>query len=180
MSYELYDQSTRSVQRALEVLALLRQRQAITAATVETIRRRRRTADIALQGTFDELRRAFITPTDREDILLLRQATERIADTAEDIVLCVYRQGRQALLPDDTALLASVTAECQALYEALTVLSDYPRDDTVLSRLTAAERLHRAGEELDSSSLVYDALRHVSSACRRTTEALRYILLKMT
>lgn len=180
MSYELYDQSARSVQRALDVLALLRQRQAITAATVEEIRRRRRTADIALQGSFDELRRAFITPTDREDILLLRQTTERIANAAEDIPLSVYRQGRQALLPDDTALLAAVTAECQALYEAVAALPAYPRDETVLKHLVSAERLHRISEENSSSSLAYDTLMHLSAVCRRTTDILRYTLLKMT
>lgn len=179
MSYELYDQSARSAQRALEVLTLLRRRQAITAATIKAIHRRRRTADIALQSSFDELRRVFITPTDREDILLLRQAAEHVADAAEDIPLYVYRQGCQALLPDDTALLAAVTAECQALYEALTALPAYPRDETVLKHLASAERLHRVSGEISSSSLAYDTLMHLSGVCRSATDTLRYILLKM-
>ena len=175
MSYTPYGQCARSVYRALELLGALRRRERITADTIGDIRRRRRTADIALQATFDDLRRAFLTPIDREDILLLRQVTEHVAVAAEDVVLSLYRHGEHALSADDTALLAAVTAECEALHEALVLLPAYPRG-ALLRHLTAAERRHLACAELDGAP----SLIALSATCRTATEALRRILLTIT
>ena len=176
MSYTPFDQCARSVWRALETLTLLRQRRAITADTVADIRRHRRTADISLQSTFRELRRAFLTPIDRDEVLLLRQLTEQVATAAEDCVLSLYRSGHTALHGDAHALLVAVTDECTALHEALLSLSGYPRSDAILHQLTEAERRHRTTQETGA----FPPLIALSAACHRVSEALRRILLTMT
>ena len=176
MSYTPYDQCARSVYRALEILGGLRRRERVAADKPGDIHRRRRTADIALQATFDDLRRAFLTPIDREDVLYLRQVCERVATTAEDVVLALYQAGEHALCADDTALLSAVTAECEALHEALIALPAYPRNDGILRHLTAAERRHLAVVELGGTA----SLLRLSDACRMATEALRRILLCIT
>lgn len=176
MSYTPYDQCARSVYRALEILGCLRRRERVTADKLGDIHRRRRTADIALQATFEDLRRAFLTPIEREDVLRLRQVCERVAATAEDVVLTLHEAGEHALCADDTALLSAVTTECEALHEALIALPAYPRSDGILRHLTAAERRHGATAELGGRP----ALLRVSDACRRVTETLRRILLGIT
>lgn len=175
MSYTPYDQCARSIGRALEILGLLKRRERLTEDTVGDIRRRRRTAAIALQATFDDLRRAFLTPIDREDVLLLRQVTDAVAHAAEEVVLSLYRRGEHALSAGDTALLAAVTAECEALNEAFLALPAYPRGD-LLRHLTAAERRHLACAELDGTP----SLTALSESCRETAAVLRRVLLAIT
>ena len=180
MGFKLYTTCVRTVEQARDTLQLLRERRAITATVVSDIRRRRRTADIALQATFEELRHAFITSLDREELLRLRQMTERLVCGAEDIVLALYRRGQSALLPDDTVLLAAVTEECRLLQTCLEALDSYPRRDTAVKQLCAAEKQHRAAEELDSGDVAYAALHAFSRTCFDTAQQLRIILLKIT
>lgn len=175
MSYTPYDQCARSIGRALEILGLLKRRERLTEDTVGDIRRRRRTATIALQATFDDLRRAFLTPIDREDVLHLRQVTDAVAHAAEETVLSLYRRGEHALSAGDTALLTAVTAECEALHEAFLALPAYPRGD-LLRHLTAAERRHSASAELGGTP----SLTALSVACRETAAVLRRVLLAIT
>lgn len=176
MSYTPYGQCARSVYRALEILGSLRRRECITDEKIGDIHRRRRTADIALNATFDDLRRAFLTPIDREDVLWLRQVSERVAAAAEDVVLDLYRRGERALSVNDTALLSAVISECELLHEAFVALPAYPRSDHILRHLTAAERRHLAVAELDGKT----SLLRLSDSCRIATETLRCILLKIT
>ncbi|MBR2405938.1 MAG: hypothetical protein IKB04_02690 [Clostridia bacterium] len=180
MRHEWYDRCANSVSEALSVLDFLRHREAITAATVEALHRRRHTADIALKAAFEELRRAFITPADREDLWLLWQTAEQITEAAEEIVLSLIRKQHSCLTPNDTAQLAAVTAECRALHEAFAALPDYPHSDRVLQHVDTAERLHRQTEKITGHPLTDAALRHVSATCATATRTIRYALLKMT
>ena len=188
MEYALYQQCGRSVEQALDVLETLRQRRAITTATVQEIHLRRATAIIALQASFEELRHAFITPLDREELFRLRQAMEALPRAAEDIALTLYTSGRQALPTGDTRLLSAVTACCRLMGEALARLDAYPRSDTAAKRLSALERQLDEAEQAYWQSLptadplldqAYRALRAVVAACTAAASALRHALLKL-
>ena len=179
MGYTIYDSAARSMQNALNVLHSLRHRDTITDITVNDIRLSRRTRAIALQTTFSELSQAFITPIDREDLLELRQLTERILRASEDVILTLYAHGQSAPTSDDTAALTAVTKECTLLYEAVDAIASYPRSDTVIDKLTAAEQQHWLYQDFDSSP-THHAIRQLSDTCYHTTEHLLRILLKMT
>ncbi len=179
MGYTIYEQSTRSLQQTLAVLASLRRREAVTAAVCEDIRRRRRTGVIALQTTFTELKEAFITPIDREDLWLLRQTTEAVLRAAEDIVLTLYRCGKTALPCDDTARLTAVEEECRFLCAAVEAVAVYPRLDAAEKQLNAAEKQHEQCPD-DAAFPWHRALHALSDTCRTAAERLRYILLKMS
>lgn len=179
MSYEPFERCADSLKQATEILTELRQRHAVSAARTEAVHRRRRTADIALQMCFDELQRAFITPIDREDILLLRQTAEQTVCAAEDILLTLYRCGQPALSPDDTALLTAVSTEARLLKEAFAVFPLYPRQRTVLSRLADLEKQHRLCETLGGSPFAEMSLHRLSDTCFTASQILRRVLLKM-
>ncbi len=168
-----------SLKQATEILTELRRRHAVSAERTEAVYRRRHTADIALQACFDKLQHAFVTPIDREDILLLRQTAEHTVCAAEDIQLTLYRNGQTALSSDDTALLTAVSTETRLLKDAFTVFPLYPRQKTVLSRLAALEKQHRLSETLGGSSFAELSLRRLSNTCFTTAQILRRVLLKM-
>lgn len=140
----------RSVEYALSLLKTAQ------CPSADDIRHRRRAALIARQAAFDELRRRFITPLDREDLWQLRRCCERIAEAAENA----------QLLARDTALLS---AECTLLLSALTALPLYPKDERVLQHLTDAEK-----------QLLSMPPEPLSSACAATIEVMRLIVLKAT
>ncbi len=180
MKHPIYEQCENSIREALRALEQLRQRQAITDETVRTIRLRRRTADIAMQATFEELRHAFITPIDREDLLRLRQVTEKVAYYTEEAVLALFRQRQPTVHPNDTALLSAINEECRLLQVVVSSFPDYPRSDAILGHLTALERKHRQSEEQNGSDLNENSLKNISAACFSAAETVRYILLKIT
>lgn len=178
MGYTVYESASRRVREALGTLESLRRREAITAATVDAVRLSRRARTIAMQTTFLELQQAFITPIDREDLLSLRQHTEAMHRAAEDIVLTAYAHGRSALSPDDTAALSAAIQECTLLYEAVDALGCFPRSDTVVQKLTAAEHHHCGRLDTDLSP-TRRAIAQFSRTCFATAEHLRLLLLKM-
>ena len=179
MPYNHYCSYRRSIERALTVLQTLRKREAITASYIDAIHRRRHTADIALQAEFDELRRAFITPIDREALWFLRQHTDQIAKIAEDIPLALYRRRLPCLSPDDTALLSAVINECTALHTALSALDDYPKHYTVIKHLSAADAAHRQTLKTNGT-VIEEAFYRLSDACAATVCVARCVVLKMT
>lgn len=180
MKHPIYEQCENSIKQALDVLEILRQRRAITEPLTRAIRLRRRTADIAMQATFEELRHAFITPIDREDLLRLRQVAEAVVCCAEDAVITLSLRRQPTIPPDDTALLSAVTAECRHLQAAIESFAPYPRSNTILDRLTALERQHRKSEEEIGSETTGEALKKISAACFSAAEAIRYVLLKIS
>ena len=180
MSYSLYTQCEDCITQALAVLTALRERRTITAATVQELFRRRRTADIALQAAFEELRHAFITPAPREALWELRCAAACVTDRAEAVQLALYHCGRSALYADDTALLSAVKEECCRLLEAFAALPQYPKSEAVIKALTALEKQHRTAEQTTASAVAENALRHLSEACAEAARRLQYVLLTVS
>ena len=174
--YTLY---LRNIERALAVLKTLRNRETITAAQVENLHRQRHTADIVLQSEFDALRRAFITPIDREDLWLLFQVTEQLAEAAEDIPLTLYRHQQSCPALEDTALLTAVTDECNALHNVFSCLLQYPRNDAIVKQLISAEKAHRQTQKTNGAT-AEKALHRLSAACAAAVRTTRYVVLKMT
>ncbi len=178
MSHPIFKQCERSISAALETLRFLQKRCVITAKTIEDIRLHRQTADIALQGTFEELRHAFITPIDREEMWHMRQITECVAHCAEEACVALWQEGCSAPSPNDTALLAAVFKECSHLRDAVAAFPYYPRTEQVLVHLKEAERQHRLCEGIGGREPLQSALKKLSAACFDAAESLRYILLK--
>lgn len=178
MGYTVYESAARRMREALDTLESLRRREAVTTATVETIRVSRRTRVVSMQTLFSELEQAFITPIDREDLLTLRQTTESVLRAAEDIVLTLYAHGLSAPSPDDTAALTFAVRECTLLYEAVDSLGCYPRSDTVVQKLTATEK-HHCGRLDPDPAPTRRAVAAFSDTCFTATEQMRRILLKM-
>ncbi len=178
MGYTVYESAARSLRDTLDTLDSLRRREAVTNTAADTIRLSRRARTVAAQTAFLELQQAFITPIDREDLLTLRQLTETVHRAAEDITLTLYAHGLSAPLPDDTAALTAAVQECTLLYEAVDSLGCYPRSDTVVQKLTAAEHQHWQRLDTDRSP-TRRAIARFSDSCFTATEQLRRILLKM-
>ena len=59
------------------------------------------------------LAKAFITPIEREDIILLSQNIDEVTDKIEDVLLRLYCNNVQSILPDALGLVSVVIRCCE-------------------------------------------------------------------
>ena len=70
------------------------------------------------------LAKAFITPIEREDIILLGQNIDEVTDKIEDVLLRMYCNNIKSVRPDALELVAVVIECCNELKE---MLEEFPR-----------------------------------------------------
>ena len=73
------------------------------------------------------LARAFITPIEREDIILLSQSIDEVTDKIEDVMLRFYCNNIQAVRPDAIELGAVLVSCCEELRLLLEEFPDFRR-----------------------------------------------------
>ena len=65
-------------------------------------------ADEKKHEVLDALVKAFITPIEREDIILLSQNIDEVTDKIEDVMLRLYYNNIQSIRPDSLELVSIV------------------------------------------------------------------------
>ena len=69
-------------------------------------------ADEKKHELLDALVKAFITPIEREDIILLSQNIDEVTDKIEDVMLRLYYNNIQSIRPDSLELVSIVVKCC--------------------------------------------------------------------
>ena len=155
---EHYDYCERNV---ADAAALLQDLKNGHLPTEQQITRRRRTGAIALRALYDELRRAFLTPIDREDLWQLCLAAQQVLFAVENTALTgSYHQQR---------ILCSLIAACTQLRSAVSMFPQFRRDDAWLDHVFKAQ-MHLS--EVRQSEKV------VSTTCAALIDALLLAALK--
>lgn len=132
---------------------------------------RRRAADISAEASFALLRRAFITPLDREDVWQLRYRAERLWRESENTALRVQGAKERCRSFDMVYKAADC---CDVLHVAM---ERFPNPFDVASVYSVIEDLHcRLLRETDS--VLTDNLFCVAAACDDLLFWLQYVLLK--
>lgn len=145
------------------------------------VQARRTAADIAGDTVYALLGRAFITPIDREDLWLMREAAERVWCEAEDTAMLLYHCGHP--LPSVCETVIRTTAACCVTAEQVT--EAFPAIDTVVQQtrvLREAQRLcHTTMRNCFADTTarrVCESAYRVIAACEQLIRALRYAALK--
>ncbi len=111
---------------------------------------RRKRDDRVRRLLFDEIRRAFLTPIDREDLWGLCVASEELLRAVEDVAAEIHRQGRERL-PDGKAFWAEIGLGCAALQQAVKSFPRFQRQDDTTDALhrwtTAQEQWQKTYDE---------------------------------
>lgn len=136
-----------------------------------TVTIRRRAANISADASFALLRRAFITPLDREDVWQLRYHSERLLRESENTALRVQGANERCRSFDTVYKAADC---CDLLHVAM---ERFPNPFDVASVYSAIEDLHcRLLRETDS--VLTESLVCVAVACEELLFWLQYVLLK--
>lgn len=79
----------------------------------------------------DVLNKAFITPIEREDIMILCQNIDDMTDKIEDVLLRIYCNNIQTIRPDAIEISETLIQSCEAAKQMMEEFADYKHSKTL-------------------------------------------------
>ena len=113
------------------------------------------------------LARAFITPIEREDILLLSQSIDEITDKIEDVMLRLWCNNIQSIRPDAIELGAVLINCCAELRLLLDEFADFRKSKKLREYI-----IHINTMEEQADKLFIDSMRRLHTTCTDPVEII--------
>lgn len=118
-------------------------------------------ADVAKHDLMHELAHAFITPIEREDIVLLAHALDDVTDAIEDVLIRIYIFNITAI-PDEAFEFSQIIIDCcNALKKAMEEFSNFKKPDKLYESIIEINRL-----EEDGDRMYMDVIRTLYVSCK--------------
>ena len=99
------------------------------------------------------LARAFITPIEREDIILLSQSIDEITDKIEDVMLRLYCNNVQTIRPDALKLSEVMIRVCEEAKSMAKEFADFKHSKTLHQHIVNINTMEEEADALFISSL---------------------------
>ena len=117
-------------------------------------------ADEKKHEMLNVLARAFITPIEREDIILLSQNIDDLTDKIEDVLLRIYCNNVQTIRPDALKLIDVLIRCCGEVKEMLGCFSSFKNVKKLHEHVVNINTL-----EEEADALFYNSLRELHTTC---------------
>ena len=115
------------------------------------------------------LARAFITPIEREDILLLSQSIDEITDKIEDVMLRLWCNNIQSIRPDAIELGAVLLNCCEELRLLLDEFADFRKSKKLREYI-----IHINTMEEQADKLFIESMRRLHTTCTDPLEIISW------
>jgi len=143
-----------------------------------------------------KLSKEFITPIDREDIMLLPDAIDDVTDTIEDVLLRLYMFNILSIKDYAKKMAEIIVNCCNALKQALKEFHDFQKSKILHELIVEVNVLEEKGDKLyteavhslyvNSKNVVeimawdqtYDYLENCCDACEEVANVIENIILK--
>ena len=144
------------------------------------------------------LARAFITPIEREDIILLSQSIDEVTDKIEDVMLRFYCNNIQAVRPDAIELGAVLVSCCEELRLLLEEFPDFRRSKKLREYIIHINTLEEQADKLFIDNMrrlhtsttdpleiiswreIYIYMEKCADACEHVADAVESVIMKNT
>ncbi|MED9904321.1 MAG: DUF47 family protein [Lachnospiraceae bacterium] len=154
------------------------------------------TADMKKHEMKTALVKAFITPIEREDIMMLSQNIDDVTDCIEDVLLRVYINNVRTIRPDAIPFTDLIIRCCQTMLDMFSDFSDFKKSKTLNQRLIEINTLEEEGDKLFINSMhklhtecenpleiiawreIYSYMEKCTDACEHVTDVIEEILMK--
>ncbi|HNX93464.1 MAG TPA: DUF47 family protein, partial [Syntrophomonas sp.] len=152
--YEYFEDSTEAISEAAQILKAFFEDRSDPAMNLERINEVEHHGDNIFLKTMERINHSFITPFDREDILLLAQALNRVLDhiqgTMEKVVIFKVGQPREKYVLDLVNVLGEATEEIKFAVRKLRELRAHHREiiescEKIRAFEHQGDNLYRAG-----------------------------------
>ena len=142
------------------------------------------------------LGKAFITPIEREDIILLSQNIDEVTDKIEDVMLRLYYNNIQSIRPDSLELVSIVVKSCDMVKLMLKEFASFRHSKSLRDHIIAINTLEEQADQVFVTSMrelhttctdpveiicwreVYFYLEKCTDACEHVADVVEQIVMK--
>ena len=153
-------------------------------------------ADMKKHELSDRLTKAFITPIEREDIILLSQNIDEVTDKIEDVMLRLYYNNIQSIRPDSLELVSIVVKSCDMVKLMLKEFASFRHSKSLRDHIIAINTLEEQADQVFVTSMrelhttctdpveiicwreVYFYLEKCTDACEHVADVVEQIVMK--
>lgn len=153
-------------------------------------------ADEKKHEVLDALVKAFITPIEREDIILLSQNIDEVTDKIEDVMLRLYYNNIQSIRPDSLELVSIVVKSCDMVKLMLKEFASFRHSKSLRDHIIAINTLEEQADQVFVTSMrelhttctdlveiicwreVYFYLEKCTDACEHVADVVEQIVMK--
>ena len=144
------------------------------------------------------LARAFITPIEREDIILLSQNIDEITDKVEDVMLRLYCNNVQTIRPDAIEMGAVLIHCCEEVRKLIDEFADFRRSKKLREYIIHINTMEEQADKLFIDSMrrlhtstsdpieiiswreIYIYMEKCADACEHVADAVESVIMKNT
>ena len=128
---------------------------------MEAIHTVEHSADMEKHALLNTLIKAFITPIDREDIMMLSQNIDELTVNIEDVLIRIYYNNIQQIRPDALELMRIVCRCCEAVRQMMEEFADFRHSTKKLHEQIV--RINSMEEEADK--VYIDSMHRLHTTC---------------
>ena len=149
-----------------------------------------------LQAPMSELMRAFITPIEREDIILLIQEIDDVTDAIEDVLIRTYMFNVAAIREEALEFADVIVRCCEVLKDTLKEFRHFRKSDSIYENIVEINRLEEEGDALYTRAVrklylsstdpielsvwreIFDRMEKCCDACEHVANDVESVMLK--
>ncbi len=153
-------------------------------------------ADCKKHVVMEALAKAFITPIEREDIILLCQNVDEMVDKIDDVVMRLYCNNITSIRPDAVKLGKLIQQNCAKVQELMVEFPNFKRSKILREKVIAINSLEEEGDVLFQECLrtlhtqctdpmevfawheVYIYLEQCLDACEHVADVVESVVMK--
>ena len=153
-------------------------------------------ADTKKHELMGVLVKAFITPIEREDIILLSQNIDDLVDQIEDVLIRLYCNNVKAIRPDALKTSELLVKSCAAVKQVLVEFADFKHSKNLRQHIIDVNTLEEEGDRYFIQSLhdlhatstdplevfcwheLYHHLEYCMDACEHVADVVESVVMK--
>lgn len=140
--------------------------------------------------------KAFITPIEREDIILLSQSLDEVTDKIEDVLIRIYINNVSSIRPEAISFARVIIRCCDTLKQVMTEFADFKKSKELHKLIVEINALEEEGDKLFIDSMrrlhievkdpleviawreIYIYLEKCCDACEHVADAVESVIMK--